>query len=386
MGNRSGKSRNWCAPSAFCLLFHPLLLFFEIEVASSGVAGHLQHSVCSFTPPPNFLEIEVEVQELVGTLRFLCDLSHRRAPFFGNRSGSRRVRGHPQLFLCAFSPPAQFLLEIKVATPGVHWHLSFLSAFSTPPPHFLEIDVANPRVRGHPELFVYFFPSAPPFSGNRNASRGVCEHRHLSVRSFTPPPLFFSKSKWQITELVRTLSFLSAFSTPLRHFLQIEVPNPGSGVHPNLFLCLFTPPPSFFWKSKWQIQELVGTLHSLSAFSLQPLPPFFGNRTGSPGLRGTLKFFCGFSPSPHQFLEFEVANPRVGGHAELSVCLFTAGPIFAKSKRTSKSSWAPSLFCALFHPPPDLFSKSKWQIQELLGTSTFCMPFHSPRSIFWKSK
>ena len=193
-GNRGGSGH----PQIFVYAFAPPLThFLEIEVASPGVAGHLQHSVRSFTPSPNFLEIEVEVQELVGTLKFLCDLSHGRAPFFGNRSGSRRVVGHPQLFLSGFSPPAQFFLEIKVANPGVHWH---------------------------PQLSVCFF---------------------------NLPPRIFWKSMWQIQEAVATLHFLCSFSLPPPpHFLEIELQVQES-VGTVAFCALFhTPLPIFFWKSK----------------------------------------------------------------------------------------------------------------------------------------
>ena len=441
LGKRTGKSRRKWAPWTFCVVFRsPPPHFLEIEVASPGSGVHPQLSVCFFTPSNFFSKSKWQVQELLGTFNILCALS-RPPPIFWKSKWKSRSWWAPSAFCAIFHTAAPHFLEIEVEVqelvgtlnffcvhftprPVFFWKskwqiqefvgtLSFLSAVSTPPSHFLEIDVANPRVRGHPELFVYFFPPPPHFLViEMQVEEFVSTVSFLCALSH-PSLNFFSKSKWQIPELVRTLSFLSAFSTPLRHFLEIEVPNPGSGVHPKLFLCLFTPPPSFFWKSKWQIQKLVGTLHSLSAFSFQPLPPFFGNRTGSPGLGGHPKIFVWLFTPPHQFLEIEVANHRVGGHAELSVCLFTAGPIFAKSNWTSRSSWAPSFFCALFHPPPYLFSKSKWQIQKAVGTlkflciftlsprffgnesgksrswwapSALCVPFHSPPKFFLEIK
>ena len=148
-------------------------------------------------------------------------------------------------------------------------------------------------------LCSFALPPAPFFVNQSDKSRSWWAPSTFSVR-FHGLSSFFWRSKWQIKELVGTLSFLCAFSTRRQ----------------------------IFCTSNWQIQELVGTLIFLCGFSI-PLPKFFGNGSVSPGVGGHAQL----SHSPPHFFEMEVRNPGGSGHPQVSVCLVTPSPsFFWKSK------------------------------------------------------
>ena len=126
--------------------------------------------------------------------------------------------------------------------------------------------------------------------------------------AFSAPPIFW-KSNWKSKSCWAPSTFCVLFHSSPQVFFEIKVTNPGLVAHPQLFVDVFTQPPLDFL----EIQELLGTLNFLCAFSLHP-------------------------PS-----------------------------IFWKSKWKSRSGWAPSAFYALFHPPPPPFfinrsgkSRRKW--------------------------
>ena len=155
--------------------------------------GTLNFSVLFHRPPSFFWKLKWKIQELVSTFSFLCAFSIRRQIF---RTSNWQIQEFVSTlsFLCGFSlpPPRSFFFEIKVANPGVREHPPLSVCLSKPPPDFSHIELASPGVRGHPQL---------------------------SVCLFTPPPeVFFSKSIWQIQELVGTVNFLCAICPPLPFF------------------------------------------------------------------------------------------------------------------------------------------------------------------------
>ena len=375
-------------------------------------------------------------------------------------------------FFCAFSRPPKFLLEIKVANPGVGGHPPLSLCVFNPPPDFSHIELANPGVREHPQLSVWLFIPPPSFffEIKSGKSRSCWAPSTFSVLSHGPPSLFW-KSKWQIQELVGTHRFLCAFSTrrrifrtsnwqiqelvgtlsflcgfslppPKFFFFEMKVANPGVGAHPQLFLCFFTASqvffgnqsgksrswwapstfsvlfhglPSFFWKSKWEIQELLGTLNFFCAFSrppkflleikvanpgvgghrqlsvcvFNPPPDFFAHRTGkSRSFVSTLSFPRGFSFPPQVFFsKSKVANPGVVEHPQLFLYFLTAPQVyFGNQSGKSRSWWAPTAFCVPFQPAAGFFAHRNGKSRSWWAPSAFCVAFHSPLPSFFFSK
>ena len=131
----------------------------------------------------------------------------------------------------------------------------------------------------------------------------------------------------------------------------------------------------------------MGILKFLCALSLPP-PVFFGNRSEKSSSWWARATFCLLlhPPAPF-FFEIDVAYPGVCLHPQLSVCLFTppAPPpsIFYKSKWKSSSCWAPSAFCALFHPPrTHFFGKSKCENAAGVLRPQLAVCFFSPAGLF----
>ena len=133
---------------------------------------------------------------------------------------------------------------------------------------------------------------------------------HNFLCAFSIRRRIFRTSNWQIQQLVGTLSFLCGFSLPHPQvFFGDQSGKSSSCWAPSTFSVLFHGPPSLFWKSRWQIQEFVGTHSFLCAFSLAH-QMFFGNQSGK-----------------------------------------------------SRSSSAPLTFSVLFHRPSSFFWKSNWRIE-----------------------
>ena len=237
---------------------------------------------------------------------------------------------------------------------------NFFCAFSPSPKFFLETKMENPGVGGHPQLSVCLFNPPPDFSHIELASPGVRGHPQLSVWLFTPPPSFF---------------------------FEIKVANPGVGGLRQLSVCYLLSPPVLFWKSKWQIQEFVNTLSFMCGFSF-PSKFFLEMKVANPGVGGHPQLsVCLFNPPP-DFSHIELANPGVGGHSQLSVWLFTPPPKFFLEIKVANPGVVghPQLFLCFFTSPQVYFGNQGGKSRSSWAPTAFCVPFHSPTKCFSEIK
>ena len=171
--------------------------------------------------------------------------------------------------------------------------------------------------------------------------------------AFSPSPKFFWKSKWQIQELVDTLSFLCAFSTRRRIFRTSNW-QIWDLVVTRSFLCGFSPPPPVLignqrGKSRsWWAPSTFGVL-------FHPSLHVFGNRSGKSRSWCALSTFFPLyhTPLPQVSLEIEVASPGVGGQPSALCVPFHSTPNLLQIKVANPGlDWHPELCVGLFTPPP----------------------------------
>ena len=416
--NQSAKSRSWCAPSTFSLLFHGLPSFFwKSKWQIQELVGTLSFLSAFSTRRRIFRTSNWQIQEFVSTLNFLCGFSLPLPQvFFVDQSGKSKSCWAPSIFSVLFQG-SEVSFENQSGKSWSWWAPSaFCVGFQSPPPQVYFGDQSGKSRRWWAPLAfcaLLHTHTHPIFFEMVVRNPGGSAHPQLFVRSFTPPPRHsFWKSKWQIQEVVCTVNFLSAFSsTP--HFIEMEVRNSGGSGHAQLTVWFFTPPHNFFWKSKWQIQQLVGTLSFLCAFSLHPLPRIFWKSNCKPRSWCAPSAFCAlFHTHRHPiFLEIEVEVQELVGTLNFLSVSSRAPMFFGNRSGKSKSLWAPSNFYVPFHstrppfygnrsaipgvggdpqlsvylstPPPPIFCKSKCKSSSCWAPPAFCVPFHStPSNVF----